>query len=84
MHGAGVSVNATEGFLMETDIGKRWEQGIDHHPKSIELYKQIEDIAFRYADDAFCFKSGGDGDNGETLMYILDLIFESQDENIVL
>jgi len=30
-------------------------------------------------DDHFCWKSGGDGDNGEQLMYQLDVLFERQD-----
>ena len=28
----------------------------------------------------FCFKSGGDGDNGEHLMYLLDIHFEQIDK----
>jgi len=27
--------------MVETDITKRWEQGIRHHPKSIEILKAI-------------------------------------------
>lgn len=57
----------------------RWEDGIPHDPRSVELYKSIADIAWTEFDDAFCFKSGGDGDNGEALMYILDVHFERVD-----
>jgi len=61
---------------VETDINKRWENGIQHLPESEELYKAIEELDFKYGSDFFCFKSGGDGDNGEHLMYLLDIYFE--------
>jgi hypothetical protein len=64
---------------VERDINKRWEQGMPHHPKSEALYKDIESLDWEYGDDYFCFKSGGDGDNGEHLMYLLDIIFETKD-----
>lgn len=63
-----------------TDINKRWEDGIFHHPKSEEIYKALEEIDFKYNNDSFCWKSGGDGDNGEELMYLLDIHFEREDE----
>ena len=65
---------------IEYNINKRWEDGIDHHPKSVALFKCIAKVDFKYCSDSFCWKSGGDGDNGETLMYILDIIFEEDDE----
>lgn len=64
---------------VERDINKRWEQGIDHHPKSIELFKAIEKIDFEFGGDFFRWKSGGDGDNGEHLMYEMDIYFECLD-----
>lgn len=57
-------------------IGYRWENGVAHEPRSIEIYKAIERLDLEEGDDFFCFKSGGDGDNGEHLMYLLDLFFE--------
>ena len=56
---------------------QRWEDGNDHDPRSEELYKFIADTDFEHCGDSFCFKSGGDGDNGETLMFILDCWFDS-------
>lgn len=64
---------------IERDINKRWEQGIDHHPNSVELFKALERIDSQYGGDYFCWKSGGDGDNGEQLMYELDIYFECRD-----
>jgi hypothetical protein len=58
--------------------GERWKKGIDHHQKSLDLYKKIEELDFKHNNDYFCFKSGGDGDNGEQLMYLLDMIFEEE------
>ncbi len=60
-------------------ITERWEQGIPHDPRSIALYKALAQIDFEQCDDYFCWKSGGDGDNGETLMYQLDVYFERLD-----
>lgn len=55
--------------------GERWEQGIDHDPRSEEIYKAIAKIDFEECSDSFCFKNGGDGDNGETLMFLMDCYF---------
>jgi hypothetical protein len=64
----------------QDDPGVRWEQGRDHHPESKKLYTELADLDFRFNNDYFCWKSGGDGDNGETLMYLLDMIFERRDK----
>jgi len=63
----------------ETNLTTRWEKGTDHHPKSLALFKRLEAADFKLAGDSFCFKSGGDGDNGETLMFLMDVVFEAQD-----
>ena len=55
----------------------RWKNGVEHNPLSVALYKAIERVDFEQNGDSFCFKSGGDGDNGETLMYLMDVVFES-------
>lgn len=65
---------------VETDINKRWEQGVPHHPRSKELMRHLANIDIRYCNDYFCWKCGGDGDNGEILMYELDIIFELEDK----
>ncbi len=59
--------------------GKRWDLGIPHHPKSIEIMSALEEIDFTMFGDYFCWKTGGDGDNGETLMYELDIYFDTLD-----
>lgn len=61
------------------DPDERWEKGIDHHPMSKKLYDFISALDFEYGD-RFCFKKGGDGDNGEHLMYLMDAFFETQDK----
>jgi hypothetical protein len=60
-------------------ITARWEDGVEHDARSIEIYKGIADIDFKEGGDFFGFKSGGDGDNGEHLMYLLDEYFERKD-----
>jgi len=54
----------------------RWEDDIDHHPMSERLMAFLKDHDFQDYDDFFCWKSGGDGDNGEVLMYEMDAFFE--------
>lgn len=67
-------------YGVETDINKRWEEGIDHHPKSIKLMEHLMIIDFDLCNDHFCWKTGGDGDNGESLMYEMDIYFEYMDK----
>ena len=57
----------------------RWSAGTHHHPKSLKLVKDLTDIDFKFFNDHFCWKIGGDGDNGETLMYEIDLLMELYD-----
>ncbi len=63
----------------ELTVDQRWERGIPHDKRSIEIYDSISKIDYEECDDSFCFKSGGDGDNGETLMYLLDIHFARLD-----
>ena len=58
---------------------KRWEEGIPHHPQSRRLMAFLEAHDFADYADHFCWKSGGDGDNGETLMFQMDAFFELLD-----
>lgn len=64
---------------VEYDINKRWEEGTPHHPRSEALYGAISDLDYCFQDDMFGWKSGGDGDNGEALMYLLDIHFDEED-----
>lgn len=65
---------------IETDGGVRWTKGKDHHPKSLVLMKHICELDFAHNSDYFCFKTGGDGDSGEILMYLMDMFFELEDQ----
>lgn len=65
---------------IEYNPNERWKQSIPHHPKSVALFKRIEYLDFHLSGDYFCWKSGGDGDNGEMLMYEMDIYFEEQDK----
>ncbi len=57
----------------------RWGEGIGHHPMSLELMTFIAAHDFNDMDDGFCWNVGGDGDNGESLMYEMDAYFEQKD-----
>jgi hypothetical protein len=67
--------------MIETKIEKRWSLGIPHHPKSEELFEAIRKIDENNGD-YFDWTCGGDGDNGEELMYALDIYFEQQEEKL--
>lgn len=69
--------NATK--LGLTNIN-RWQQGTPHHPMSERLVRFIAKHDFNDYNDYFCWKIGGDGDNGETLMYQIDAFFEMLDK----
>jgi hypothetical protein len=74
----GGDVNMPE--VVETiDVNTRWEKGIEHDPRSEEIVRWIADYDFKFCDDYFDWKVGGDGDNGETLMYELDEYFAAKD-----
>lgn len=61
----------------------RWEDGMPHHTMSERIMEFLEEHDFNDYGDSFCWKTGGDGDNGETLMYQLDAFFESLDIEIL-
>jgi hypothetical protein len=65
---------------IELDINKRWEEGTPHHPESEKLFDSIANIDYALCNDYFDWSSGGDGDNGETFMYQLDIHFERLDQ----
>jgi hypothetical protein len=63
----------------------RWGDEIDHHPMSKRLMRFLKMHDFEDYNDYFCWKCGGDGDNGETLMFEMDAFFElldKQEENV--
>lgn len=62
------------------DPETRWEQGLPNNPKSISLARHIGMIDYIYNNDKLNLKFGGDGDLGEDLIYILDMIFERQNK----
>ncbi len=61
------------------NIDKRWEKGIPHHPEAEALARLIAAIDYKYGGDSLGLKFGGDGDNGEALAYLLDVIFDARD-----
>lgn len=56
-------------------IMKNYGMAKEHNTKSKEIYDFISDLDFKNGD-FFIFKPGGDGDNGEFLMDLLDCYFE--------
>ena len=54
----------------------RWGEGRDHHPMSYRMMAFLKQHDFNDHADYFCWKTGGDGDNGEMLMFQMDAFFE--------
>jgi hypothetical protein len=63
------------------NVEERWEQGIPHDPRSVSLVKSIAKIDAENGD-YFNWKFEGDGDNGEELMYLLDIYFDRQTKGV--
>lgn len=58
----------------------RWSEGTPHHPQSKRLMDFLSKHDFKDFGDYFDWRTGGDGDNGETLMYQMDAFFELMDK----
>lgn len=61
------------------DLTQRWSSGTSHHPNSIELVEHISALDWAFNSGSFDFRTGGDGGNGEQLLYLLGLFFERED-----
>lgn len=75
----GLLVEDVEKFGLNFDFGKWWELGLEHDQEAEELARLIGAIDYVYGGDAFCFKFGGDGDNGEWLIYLIEAAFMLMD-----
>lgn len=68
-----------EKFGIIHDCNERWEKGVEHHPKAVEIFEILKDSDWAFGNDYFEWKYGGDGDNGEILMYSLSVLLELRD-----
>lgn len=59
--------------------GERWEQGLDHDPRSEGLFDFMKSYDDSFNNGALDLKCGGDGDLGEELMYLMDEYFAARD-----
>lgn len=57
------------------NIDGRWENGIPHRGQAVKLFMQITNVDYDN-HDYFKWRLGGDGDNGEELMFILDILYD--------
>jgi len=64
-----------------TNIETRWEAGTPHHKHSIALMEELKEIDNKNGL-IMDFRTGGDGDNGEYLLYYLDAIFEERERRV--
>ena len=60
-------------------VGERWENGMPHDPRSVAIFKGIARVDAEQCSNSFDWRYGGDGDNGEELMFALDVHFADAD-----
>lgn len=74
---------ASSDYQLASAVGRtsldRWSDCIEHHPLAEQLVRFIAENDFYDHNDHFCWKVGGDGDNGESLAYAIDPFFETLD-----
>lgn len=73
-------IELEESGELPKDPTVRWEEGYDHHPKSERLMEFLSAYDETKCSLYFDWRIGGDGDNGEELMYQLDAFFEMLDK----
>ncbi len=61
------------------EVERRWEQCVPHDARSERLAGALAQIDAEN-DDEFDWKFGGDGDNGEALLFLLDIYFATNTE----
>jgi len=78
-------MNTEEDYNRAKELGltsiDRWGTGVGHHFKSVQLMEFLVRHDFNDYGDYFGWEIGGDGDNGETLMYQMDAFFELLDKD---
>lgn len=60
---------------------ERWEQGINHDPRSEGIFNFMKNYDDSFNNGGLDLKSGGDGDLGEELMYLMDEYFAARDQD---
>lgn len=69
-------MNARQKKKFKEELDRRWSAGEPHDPRSTALFETLREID---VDEELAWECGGDGDNGETLMWQLDVHFWMQD-----
>ena len=61
-----------------TSPEERWEKGIGHDSRSEAILRAMNKVDAHYGWHCCdAIEVGGDGDTGESLMYLLDIAFEA-------
>jgi hypothetical protein len=62
----------------------RWEQGIPHDQRSLELCHFIDQLDWDECGGCLDLRFGGDDDSGKNLMFLMDIYFELKDKGLPL
>jgi hypothetical protein len=73
-----MSEGQPEGEAVVSEVQRRWEEGLPHDPRSKKIARALAKIDRQQGNNYFDFRFGGDGDNGEELMYLLDIYIEEE------
>lgn len=67
---------------MTKSLQERMKTGEIHDDRSVLLYEFISELDSNENGDTLGLTSGGEGDNGEILMYLFDCYFEKLDNTV--
>lgn len=68
---------------INVDLDQRWEDGVPHHPEAEQMARELAAVDRLYAGGCLDLGFGGDGDLGEVMIYLLDIVLELRDARSV-
>lgn len=77
IHGRGALKPLTVKVTMDPE--ERWEEGVEHDPRTKEIFEFMQEYDSKFNSSSLELSSGGDGDMGEQLMYLMDEYFAAVD-----
>lgn len=65
---------------IDIDLVARWERGEPRLEEAEKIAQEIADLDWLLYDNVFDFDFGGDGDSGELLIDLIDVLFRLQNK----
>lgn len=67
---------------VEVDTNVRWEEGMSHHPEAKKLLRDMDRIDWAFNNGSADIRTGGDGDYGEQLLFLMSIVLEARDKGL--